>query len=87
MELFYDIEENQLGSIFSPDGNWLAYTSGPQGQGHIHVLPFPATGALYQGQGAKRKGQVAFRASPSLILVFCLERVRASKLLLEMSTG
>ncbi len=32
----------------SPDGKWLAYTSGESGQSEIHVQPFPDGGERYQ---------------------------------------
>ena len=33
---------------FSPDGNWLAYTSGETSQREVHVRPFPAGEPAYQ---------------------------------------
>jgi Tol biopolymer transport system component len=37
-----------LNSVFSPDGQWLAYSlRGPAGA-NVYVQPFPATGAQYQ---------------------------------------
>jgi serine/threonine-protein kinase len=33
---------------FSPDGQWIAYTSNQSGRTTIYVQPFPATGATYQ---------------------------------------
>jgi len=44
----------QIGSVFSPDGRWIAYTSSPAGGGAaspnrgIFIQPFPATGSVYQ---------------------------------------
>ena len=46
--LVIDEPDNQFGSVFSPDGNWLAYLSGQPGTGHIYVQPFPATGEIRQ---------------------------------------
>ena len=46
--LFHDEPNNQFGSVFSPDGNWLAYLSGAQGTDHIYVQPVPATGEIRQ---------------------------------------
>ena len=38
-----------INAVFSPDGRWIAYTSGDQkGAVEIYVQPFPATGAKYQ---------------------------------------
>jgi len=45
---------NPIGATFSPDGNWLAYSSvnGSEGRNNpdngIYVEPFPPTGARYQ---------------------------------------
>jgi serine/threonine protein kinase len=39
------------GSLYgqlSPDGRWLAYTSGDRGQTEVYVQPVPATGSLWQ---------------------------------------
>src|SRR4029453_657458 len=36
------------GAVFSPDGRWVAYSSGEAGRGTVYVQPFPATGAKYQ---------------------------------------
>ena len=47
-QLFHDEPENQFGSVFSPDGNWLAYLSGLPQRDHIYVQPFPATGEIRQ---------------------------------------
>jgi len=53
--LFADLESFEaIGSVFSPDGQWIAYHSLPSGvQGTaassgVFVEPFPATGARYQ---------------------------------------
>ena len=37
-----------IGAVFSPDGRWVAYSSGEQGRVTVHVQPFPATGVKYQ---------------------------------------
>ena len=48
-ELFVDIPGvNQSDSVFSPNGQWLGYASGGQGESHIYVQPFPATGEVHQ---------------------------------------
>jgi serine/threonine-protein kinase len=41
---------NLLDSVFSPDGQWVAYTvrGADAGVAAVYVQPFPATGALYQ---------------------------------------
>jgi len=45
---------NPIGSVFSPDGRWIAYSSSPNSIGApspnrgVYVQPFPATGAIYQ---------------------------------------
>jgi dipeptidyl aminopeptidase/acylaminoacyl peptidase len=46
--LFYDIAGDQLGAAFSPDGKWLAYTSGAFAQAQVYVQPFPSTGEIRQ---------------------------------------
>jgi serine/threonine-protein kinase len=43
-----------LGSVFAPDGRWIAYTSSPAGGGAaspnrgVFIQPFPAAGSVYQ---------------------------------------
>ncbi len=39
---------NEYGAAFSPDGNWLAYTSDETGRDEIYVQPFPGTGGMWQ---------------------------------------
>ena len=39
---------NQRGSVFSPDGKWLAYHSTESGGAEVYVQPFPATGAKHR---------------------------------------
>jgi Tol biopolymer transport system component len=34
--------------VFSPDGQWIAYTSDEGGQANVFVQPFPGSGAKYQ---------------------------------------
>ena len=34
--------------VFSPDGKWVAYSSGTSAQATIFIQPFPATGAQDQ---------------------------------------
>ncbi len=36
------------GSVFSPDGRWLAYESNETGTSEIYMRPFPATATKYQ---------------------------------------
>ena len=49
-EVFVDLpESNPLGSVFSPDGNWIAYHSDESGnRPEIYVQPFPPTGSKSQ---------------------------------------
>ena len=50
-KLFYDVKgSNEFGSLFSPDGKWIAYASneGPNNQFGIYVQPYPPTGVKYQ---------------------------------------
>jgi serine/threonine-protein kinase len=43
---------NLIGSVFSPDGKWVAYASSTERstttENYVHIQPFPATGATYQ---------------------------------------
>ena len=46
---YSDVESRTpIGSVFSPDGRWLAYSVGPRLSRGVFVEPFPATGARYQ---------------------------------------
>ena len=46
-EVFYDVpSSNEFCSSFSPDGNWVAYTS--TFEFGIYIQPFPATGVIHQ---------------------------------------
>src|SRR5262249_10273008 len=49
-KLFYDARGNQAGSVFSPDGKWVAYASNEVrgSQLEIYLQPFPPTGVKYQ---------------------------------------
>ncbi len=49
-ELFYDQPESvEVGSLFSPDGKWLAYYSSEGGPARqVFVQAFPATGSKHQ---------------------------------------
>jgi hypothetical protein len=50
-KLFYDVTtSNEFGSVFSPDGKWIAYASneGPDVQFGIYAQPYPPTGVKYQ---------------------------------------
>jgi hypothetical protein len=35
-------------ATFSPDGKWIAYSSGESGRSEVYVQPFPATGGRWQ---------------------------------------
>ena len=55
-EVFVDLpESNQLGSVFSPDGNWIAYHSNETGSLEIYVQPFPPTGAKSSDYAHRRE--------------------------------
>ncbi len=48
-EVFVDEPgSNQRGSVFSPDGKWLAYHSTELDAAQVYVQPFPATGAKHR---------------------------------------
>jgi Tol biopolymer transport system component len=58
---FGNVEADEtIGSVFSPDGRWLAYHALPRGatpgsaNSGIFVEPFPATGAIYQAPKVER---------------------------------
>ena len=38
-------EFNEAGAVFSPDSRWIVYQSDESGSLHIHLQPFPTTGA------------------------------------------
>jgi len=48
MALFVQSEFQEGGPEFSPDGRWLAYTSGESGRVQIYVRPFPGPGPAAQ---------------------------------------
>jgi serine/threonine-protein kinase len=46
---FGDVRSRQpINAAFSPDGQWVAYTSTETGNATVYVQPFPATGTKYQ---------------------------------------
>ena len=50
---------NQVGAAFSPDGKWVAYSTGERGasnENFVFVQPFPATGARYPISQAGENG-------------------------------
>jgi serine/threonine-protein kinase len=60
-ERFGDVTSvgNQVGATFSPDGKWVAYSTGDRGptnENFVFVQPFPATGAKYQISQAGENG-------------------------------
>ncbi len=61
---------------FSPDGNWVAYTSTESGRPEVYVQPFPATGAKWQVSTAggeqprwRRDGKELFYLAPDRTLM------------------
>jgi hypothetical protein len=40
--------QDEFAARFSPDGRWVAYTSGESGRPHVYVRPFPGPGARVQ---------------------------------------
>ncbi len=44
---FMSSDFDQSGPVLSPDGRWLAYTSGENGRNEIFVRPFPSGDGLY----------------------------------------
>jgi len=47
-EPFLTTENEEWGAMFSPDGQYVAYTSDESGQYEVYVQPFPATGDRWQ---------------------------------------
>ena len=46
---FGDVRSRQpINAVFSPDGQWVVYTSTETGTATVYVQPFPATGTKYQ---------------------------------------
>jgi Tol biopolymer transport system component len=61
---FSDVQSREpIGSVFSPDGRWIAYHALPAGSSPfstssgVFVEPFPATGARYQAPKTNRDFQ------------------------------
>jgi eukaryotic-like serine/threonine-protein kinase len=46
-ELFLDTANNEFGSVFSPDGRWLAYSRTDFQPFRVQVQPFPPTGVEF----------------------------------------
>ncbi len=44
---FHNSTSNDWRAAFSPDGRWLAYTSGEAGNNEVYVRPFPGPGAKW----------------------------------------
>jgi eukaryotic-like serine/threonine-protein kinase len=71
-----DAKTENWQSTFSPDGRWLAYTSGESGTPEVYVEPFPATGSRWQvsthGGGEphwRRSGRELLYLSPDGMLM------------------
>ena len=45
--VFVATEANEISPVFSPDGNWIAYSSNETGRYEVYVKPYPVTGAKY----------------------------------------
>jgi len=45
---FLSTPTNEGEPMFSPDGRWLAYTSGETGRPEVQVRPFPGPGGMWQ---------------------------------------
>ncbi len=63
-----------IGSVFSPDGKWLAYAKGAGGASDVNrgvfLQPFPATGAVYQAPKQLVDFHPVWAKSGSMELVF-----------------
>ena len=47
-EMFLGTKFNEQHPAFSPDGNWLAYSSDESGRREIYVQPYPGPGGKWQ---------------------------------------
>ena len=47
-ESFAETPDNELLAAFSPDGNWIAYTTDESNRYEVYVQPFPPTGDRWQ---------------------------------------
>ena len=45
---FLATEFNEGEAVFSPNGDWIAYTSNESGQAEVYVRPFPGPGGKFQ---------------------------------------
>lgn len=45
---FLETEFDETGARFSPDGQWLLYTSNESGQNESYLVPFPGPGGKWQ---------------------------------------
>jgi serine/threonine-protein kinase len=45
---FLNTQSNEAYPEFSPDGRWLAYSSGESGRREVYVRPFPGPGGKWQ---------------------------------------
>ena len=52
--------------MFSPDGRWLAYSSGESGRQEVHVRPFPGPGGQWQVSIRGGKNPTWSRSRPEL---------------------
>ncbi len=46
--VFVATDANQTSPVFSPDGEWIVYTSNETGRYEVFVQPYPVTGAKYR---------------------------------------
>jgi len=46
--VFAATEANEIAPVFSPDGEWIAYTSDETGKHEVFVQPYPVTGTKYR---------------------------------------
>ena len=47
-KVFVQTEFNETYAVFSPDGRWVAYTSGESGHSEVYVASFPGLGGKWQ---------------------------------------
>ncbi len=85
-EVFVDLpESNQRGSVFSPDGKWIAYDSDESGRIQIYLQPFPPTGSkqqITQGRGlwplwSPDGSQLFFRSTGQQLMAVDIETTPA----------
>ena len=74
-EPFLTTSANEVAGQFSPDGQWIAYTSDESGRNEVYVRPFPSGAGRWQvsTEGAewiewRRNGQLFYGISEDVVM-------------------